>query len=246
MQGPIGAHGMAERILIIEDESAIADALIYVLGTEGFAVQWCALAGEVLKAVQHSPPALVILDVGLPDQSGFELCRQLRTFSDVPVIFLTARKEEIDRIVGLEIGADDYVVKPFSPREMAARVKAILRRSRAPQQKQAEIAASSEAQVFQLDENRKRIRYHGSWLDLTRYEYLILSTLLRRPQHVLSRAQLMDAVWDDPGASFDRAVDTHIKGIRAKLNKIAPNEDPIRTHRGLGYSLEFTSVDLRP
>lgn len=233
---------MAERILIIEDESAIADALVYVLGTEGFEVQWCALAGDGLKAVQTNPPALVILDVGLPDQSGFELCRQLRTFSDVPVIFLTARKEEIDRIVGLEIGADDYVVKPFSPREMAARVKAILRRSRAAVTLAAEAATAT---PFELDEQRKRICYHSVWLDLTRYEYLILSTLLRRPQHVLSRAQLMDAVWDDPGASFDRAVDTHIKGIRAKLNRVAPGEDPIRTHRGLGYSLETQAAGVR-
>lgn len=232
---------MAERILIIEDESAIADALVYVLGTEGFEVQWCSLAGDGLKAVQESPPALIILDVGLPDQSGFELCRQLRTFSDVPVVFLTARKEEIDRIVGLEIGADDYVVKPFSPREMAARVKAILRRSRATLTLPAEPATTP----FKLDEQRKRICYHGIWLDLTRYEYLILSTLLRRPQHVLSRAQLMDAVWDDPGASFDRAVDTHIKGIRAKLSRIAPGEEPIRTHRGLGYSLEIQAPGAR-
>ena len=146
-------------------------------------------------------------------------------------MFLTARKKEIDRIVGLEIGADDYVVKPFSPREIAARVKAILRRTRPVTD------TTSEDGWFYHDPEQRRICYLGQWLDLTRYEYLILGVLLRRPGHVLSRDQLMDAAWDDPGASLDRAVDTHIKGIRMKLKKISPDSDPVVTHRGLGYSL---------
>lgn len=227
----IQGESMGDKILIIEDEAAIADALLYALHTEGFETHWCALAGEGMDWLQQHPVDLVILDVGLPDENGFELCRRIRRFSSVPIMFLTARKEEVDRIVGLEIGADDYVVKPFSPREISARVKAILRRTRPA----AELP--DEDTPFHHDPQQRRIRYHRQWLDLTRYEYLILHALLRHPGHVLSRDQLMDAAWDDPGASLDRAVDTHIKGIRIKLKKIMPDADPVVTHRGLGYSL---------
>ena len=239
------AEQMGERILIIEDEAAIADALIYALGSEGFEVHWCHLGRDGLDWLQHNPVDLLVLDVGLPDTSGFELCRQIRQFSTVPVMFLTARKEEVDRIVGLEIGADDYVVKPFSPREISARVRAILRRSRGPATLS---TAPTEAapSLFEHDQQRRRIRYHSHWLDLTRYEYLILSTLLQRPEHVLSREQLMDSAWDDPSANFDRVVDTHIKGIRAKLKRIEPTHDPIITHRGLGYSLDLNNRQARP
>ena len=236
---------MGERILIIEDEGAIADALIYALRSEGFEVHWCQLGREGLEWLQHQAVDLLVLDVGLPDTSGFELCRQIRQFSSVPVVFLTARKEEVDRIVGLEIGADDYVVKPFSPREMSARVRAILRRARGPV---AVMSATSQGpdSSFEHDPQRRRIRYRGQWLDLTRYEYLILSTLLQRPEHVLSREQLLDSAWDDPSANFDRVVDTHIKGIRAKLKRVDPAHDPIVTHRGLGYSLDVHGGAPRP
>lgn len=237
-----GIPDMADRILIIEDEAAIADALIYTLRTDGFAVHWCALARDGMAWLQAQPVDLVVLDVGLPDESGFELCRRIRTLSQVPVMFLTARKEEVDRIVGLEIGADDYVVKPFSPREISARVRAILRRTRQLPDGSSTGAFAQTKHVqpdtgFVLDDAAKRISYRGQWLVLTRYEYLILSALLQRPDHVLSRSQLMDAAWEDPAASFDRAVDTHIKGIRAKLKQVDGEADPIRTHRGLGYSL---------
>ena len=227
---PIAGEFMDDKILIIEDEAAIADTLLYALHTEGFDAHWCSLASEGMDWLQGNPVDLVILDIGLPDENGFELCRRIRRFSSVPIMFLTARKEEIDRIVGLEIGADDYVVKPFSPREICARVKAILRRTRPA-------AEPVEDTLFHHDPQQRRIRYQRQWLDLTRYEYLILGALLRHPGHVLSRDQLMDAAWEDPGASLDRAVDTHIKGIRMKLKKISPDVDPIVTHRGLGYSL---------
>ncbi len=234
------AEPMGERILIIEDEAAIADALVYALGSDGFEVHWCQLGRDGLDWLQRQPVDLLVLDVGLPDTSGFELCRQIRQFSAVPVVFLTARKEEVDRIVGLEIGADDYVVKPFSPREISARVRAILRRSQGRVVIQpAPAAADAPPALFEHDPPRKRIRYQGHWLDLTRYEYLVLSALLRHPEHVLSREQLMDSAWDDPSANFDRVVDTHIKGIRAKLKRIDPAHDPIVTHRGLGYSLDM-------
>ena len=227
----IPGEPMDDRILIIEDEAAIADALLYALHTEGFATHWCALASDGMAWLQGNPVDLVILDVGLPDENGFELCRRIRRFSSVPIMFLTARKEEVDRIVGLELGADDYVVKPFSPREISARVKAILRRTRPAAD------AIGDDSWFHHEPQQRRIRYHGQWLDLTRYEYLILGALLRHPDHVLSRDQLMDAAWDDPGASLDRAVDTHIKGIRMKLKQVRPELDPVVTHRGLGYSL---------
>jgi len=239
------AEPMGERILIIEDESAIADALVYALGSDGFEVHWCQLGRDGLDWLQRQPVDLLVLDVGLPDTSGFELCRQIRQFSAVPVVFLTARKEEVDRIVGLEIGADDYVVKPFSPREISARVRAILRRSQGKVVIHPPAASEAPASVFEHDPQRKRIRYQGHWLDLTRYEYLVLSALLRHPEHVLSREQLMDSAWDDPSANFDRVVDTHIKGIRAKLKRIDPAGDPIVTHRGLGYSLDVTSGQQR-
>ncbi|MDF3836346.1 two-component system response regulator CreB [Cupriavidus basilensis] len=228
------------NILVIEDESAIADTILYALSTDGMAVEHCALGGAALERLRAQAPDLVILDVGLPDINGFEVCRTLRTFSDVPVIFLTARNEEIDRIVGLEIGADDYVVKPFSPRELAARVRVILRRTglRAAQPPAAQAPAGAPAQGFTLDADGARLAWRGQWLDLTRYEYRLLALLLRQPGRIYSRAQLMELVWHDAIDTIDRTVDTHIKTVRAKLRALDPDCDPIRTHRGMGYSLE--------
>ena len=219
-----------QQILIIEDEAAIADTLIYSLQTEGFGVHWCRLGGDGMDVLGRERVDLVVLDVGLPDGNGFELCKAIRQFSEVPVIFLTARGDEVDRIVGLEIGADDYVVKPFSPREVAARVKAVLKRVQPA-------TAVSAGSGFEVDTRRARIRYHGQPLELTRYEYLILKTLLEQPERVFSRDQIMDRVWQEPGTSLDRAVDNHIKTLRAKLHCVTPDQDPIRTHRGLGYSI---------
>lgn len=224
----------APTILVAEDETAIADTVLYALRSEGFAAEHVLLGGEVAAKVRAGRVDLVVLDVGLPDITGFEVCRQLRTFSDLPVIFLTARDGEIDRVVGLELGADDYVVKPFSPRELVARVRARLRRRAQP--------ASAEWQAlgrFEIDREGRRIRFAGQALDLTRYEYGLLEALLQRPGAVLSRAQLMDRVWSDALDSGDRTVDTHIKTLRAKLREIeAATEDTIRTHRGLGYSID--------
>lgn len=228
------------RILVIEDESAIADTLLYALSTDGMTAEHCALGGDGLARLRAAAFDLVILDVGLPDINGFEVCRTLRTFSDVPVIFLTARHEEIDRIVGLEIGADDYVIKPFSPRELAARVRVILRRTGArawaPAATPSPTPAASAA--FTHDAEGARLAYLGQWLDLTRYEYQLLALLLRHPGRIYSRAQLMELVWHDAADTIDRTVDTHIKTVRAKLRAIDAQADPIRTHRGMGYSLE--------
>jgi two-component system catabolic regulation response regulator CreB len=221
-------------ILIAEDEAAIADAVTYALRAEGYAAEHVLLGGEVAPRVRAGGIDLVVLDVGLPDFTGFEVCRALRAFSDVPIVFLTARDAEIDRVLGLELGADDYVVKPFSPRELVARVRVRLRRRNA-----ATMERWQRVGAFELDREGLRSRYHGHLLDLTRYEFGLLEALLTRPGAVLSRRQLMDRVWADALESTDRTVDTHIKTLRAKLRATGGDvEDPIRTHRGLGYSVD--------
>ncbi|HEX5648259.1 MAG TPA: two-component system response regulator CreB [Steroidobacteraceae bacterium] len=222
-------------ILIAEDEPAIADTVRYALRAEGLVVDHVLLGRDVVPRVERGGIELVVLDVGLPDMTGFDVCRALRAFSDVPVIFLTARQAEIDRVLGLELGADDYMVKPFSPRELVARVRARLRRTARP------VSTRWESiDEFDVDRAGRRVRYHGRLLDLTRYEYGVLEALLARPGAVLSRTQLMDRVWADALESSDRTVDTHVKTLRAKLRAASGRGDdgPIRTHRGLGYSLD--------
>ena len=264
------------KILIVDDEPAIADTLAYALSTEGFSCQCCTLGKEALALVvkqnsnqnslENSAPeteqafTLMILDVGLPDMSGFDVCRVLRQSSQIPVIFLTARAEEVDRIVGLELGADDYVTKPFSPREVVSRVRAILRRTQPAQSEtqptqplvksktpaktpapppptKATLSTAQNAD-FHLDLEGMRIAYADVWLDLTRYEYLLLAYLLERPGRVLSRSAIMDQVWANAIDSDERTVDTHIKTLRAKLRRIRPTKDPIITLRGLGYRIQ--------
>ncbi|MDS4042528.1 MAG: two-component system response regulator CreB [Candidatus Competibacter sp.] len=229
---------MTARILLVEDEPSIAEIVEFALTSEGFQVAWRTLARDAEAELAAAPCDLIVLDIGLPDGSGLELLKRVRRASEVPVLILSARNAELDRVLGLELGADDYVAKPFSPRELAARVKAILKRAARPTRAEAtDIEQGSEETWFAVDETRATIRFHGRSLDLTRYEYLILKTLLAQPERVFSRAQLMERAWPDPAASFDRAVDTHIKALRAKLREIEPLLDPIRTHRGLGYSV---------
>ncbi len=231
---------MKPRILIVEDEPGIADTLQYALRTDGFDPAWAATGEEALAQLRDGVPALLILDVGLPDMNGFELFKRLREVADVPVVFLTARSDEIDRVVGLELGADDYVPKPFSPRELVARVRSVLRRAaKVP----AAPAPNPAPAPLQIDEGRRQIRFYGRPLELSRYEYGLLKTLAERPGHVFSRDALLERVWDDPGESFDRTVDAHVKTLRAKMKQVAPLLDPIRTHRGAGYAL---AEDLPP
>jgi two-component system, OmpR family, catabolic regulation response regulator CreB len=220
------------KVLVAEDETAIADAVVYALRSEGLEAEHCTLGRDVVQKVRAGGIDVVVLDVGLPDMSGFDVCRELRAFSEVPVLFLTARTDEIDRVLGLELGADDYVAKPFSPRELVARVRARLRRSHGH-----EPEGWRRAGVFEIDAGGHRIRYHGQMLELTRYEFALLEALLHRPGAIMSRAQLMDRGWEDGGDTGDRTVDTHIKTLRAKLRLVAGGADPIRTHRGLGYSV---------
>ncbi|CAN5655711.1 two-component system response regulator CreB [soil metagenome] len=238
---------MAEppRILIAEDESGIADTLCYALTSDGFAPVWCRTAEEALAQFCAAPPALAILDVGLPDLNGFELFKRLQALpggSDVPMLFLTARSSEIDRVVGLELGADDYIAKPFSPRELVARVRTILRRTARTASTEAAAPAAPPG-VFTIDEERHQIRYYGRALELSRYEYGLLRVLVQRPGRVYTRDDLLRLVWDDASDSLDRTVDAHIKTLRAKLRVIAPGTDPVRTLRGVGYAL---AEDLPP
>ena len=221
-------------ILIAEDESAIAQTVLYALRAEGWRAEHVLLGGEVLPRLRQGGVDLLILDVGLPDTNGFEVCRAVRAESAVPVIFLTARDGEVDRVLGLELGGDDYVAKPFSPRELVARVRARLRRA-------TPVLVDGGWRVhgrFGLDEAGHRIRFDERVLDLTRYEYGLLAALLVRPGAVLTRAQLMDRVWGDALESGDRTVDTHVKTVRAKLREVDAASDPIHTHRGLGYSVD--------
>jgi two-component system catabolic regulation response regulator CreB len=222
---------MKLRILIVEDEPAIADNIQYALETDGFETICCSSGIKALEFLAREKADLIVLDIGLPDINGFELCKDIRKKNNIPVIFLTARTDEVDRVVGLEIGADDYVTKPFSPRELTARIKAVLRRTATAGQKPPSKSA------FQVDESRRQITYLGKTLDLSRYEFNILKTFITRPGHVFSRDQLMEMAWEEPESSLDRTVDAHIKNIRAKLRDIEPGSDPIVTHRGIGYSL---------
>jgi len=233
---------MAQRpvILIVEDEPGIADTLQYALRTEGFDPRWAATGEAALQ--QAGAAALVILDVGLPDLSGFEVFKRLRVQNEVlPILFLTARADEIDRVVGLELGADDYVTKPFSPRELVARVRTVLRRSAG-----APASTSAPPTPFRCDDGKRTIHFYGQPLDLSRYEYGLLRTLIGRPGFVFTRERLLSLVWDDDTDSLDRTVDAHVKTLRAKLKAVAPSLEPIRTHRGVGYALAEDLPAKRP
>jgi two-component system, OmpR family, catabolic regulation response regulator CreB len=234
------------RVLLVEDEPAIADTLVYALSTECFEVTHVLTGADALAAFERGAHDFVILDIGLPDMTGLDVCRRLRETSAVPVLFLTARDGEVDRILGLELGGDDYVTKPFSPREVVARVRAIWRRTRAaasgtpPTGTAAASAPAVSQEVFHHDEAAMRIHCHGVVLDLTAHEYKLLLVLLEKPGRVFTRDQLLDHAWEDPGAVTDRTIDAHIKSIRAKLRALrAGTEDHIQTRRGLGYLLSL-------
>jgi len=226
---------VGKRVLIVEDESSIAFNIECALQREGFETSSCTHCYQALELLGAGSFDLLILDVGLPDGNGFDLCRDLRRSSSIPIIILTARSDEIDKVVGLELGADDYVTKPFSLRELAARVKTILRRVQTP--KDFEEPTLFTFGPFRADDGRYLISYFDVALSLSRMEFRILRTLLGRPGWVFTREKLMELVWDAPDSSMDRTVDAHIKTLRAKLRAVAPGIDPIVTHRGIGYSL---------
>ena len=233
---------MSSRILLLEDDPAIAGTVAFALQREGFAVDHVLLVGAARAGAAAALPALAILDVGLPDGSGLDLCREWRQSGNdalraLPILMLTARAEELDRVVGLELGADDYLTKPFSPRELVARVRALLRRAALVPA----AAPAAEAALFELDADGQRIRFAGQWLALTRLEFGLLRALLRTPGRIRSREALLDEVWGADGDATDRTVDTHVKTLRAKLRGVRPELEPIATHRGMGYSLDLAS-----
>lgn len=236
---------MKELVLVIEDERPIADTVVYALEREGFAPKWCATGEEGLEALRTEDPTLIVMDIGLPDKNGLDLCREIRQESQIPIIFLSARNEELDRILGLELGGDDYVTKPFSPRELVARVRSVLRRHKAstdsipPSMSPDEPQALRQTGPFEEDEEQMRIRFHQQNLDLSLYEYRLLSLLLSRPKKVFSREEILNRAWDEPEMTTDRTVDAHIKSIRKKLKEVEPNVDPIRTVRGVGYAMDI-------
>lgn len=217
-------------ILIVEDEPAIADTLIYALETETFKVTHVTTAGEGLDHFNHAAPDLAVLDIGLPDYTGFDLCRKIRKISEAPILFLTARDSEIDQVLGLELGADDYVTKPFSPRTVVARIRAILRRG----ERKEEVSSA----LLHHRPDTMSITCCGHPLDLTAHEYKLLAILLGQPGRVFTREQLLEQAWEDPGSAMDRTIDAHIKSLRAKLRERSPDAaETIQTRRGLGYTL---------
>ncbi len=228
------------RVLLVEDEPAIADTLVYALGTECFEVTHALTGSDALAAAERESFDFAILDIGLPDMTGLDVCRRLRETSAIPVLFLTARDAEVDRILGLELGGDDYVTKPFSPREIVARVRAILRRSQTVSPLPQTNPGSTASPPLHHDTSAMRIHCHGELLDLTAHEYKLLLVLLAKPGRVYTRDQLLDQAWEDPGAVTDRTIDAHVKAIRAKLRLAkAGAEDLIQTRRGLGYLLSL-------
>jgi two-component system catabolic regulation response regulator CreB len=222
------------RVLIVEDEAAIRDNIQFALEGEGLETLQLGTGMGVLPLLAEGSIDLVVLDVGLPDVSGFDLLKQIRSAHRTPVIMLTARNAELDRVLGLEIGADDYVVKPFSPRELSARVKAVLRRTQ-PATEAAPLA--NPAKPLWVDPAKRQVTFYGVLLQLSKFEYEIIATFIERPGQVFSREQLMNRIWEQPEQSLDRTVDAHIKNLRAKLRAVRPDLDPIVTHRGSGYSL---------
>lgn len=228
------------RVLLVEDEPAIADTLVYALETERFEVTHALTGAEALAAAEREIFDFAILDIGLPDMTGLDVCRRLRERSSIPVLFLTARDAEVDRILGLELGGDDYVTKPFSPREIVARVRAILRRARDVSPVTMSGKVTGMGRILHHDTSAMRIHCHGEQLDLTAHEYKLLLVLLEKPGRVFTRDQLLDHAWQDPGAVTDRTIDAHIKSIRAKLRSVRVGaEDLIQTRRGLGYLLSL-------
>ncbi|MCB1601174.1 MAG: response regulator [Xanthomonadales bacterium] len=214
------------HILIVEDEAKIASLLRDFLSSEGHRVSVLSEGTEVIAWIREQNPDLVLLDLMLPGRDGLSICRELRTFSTVPVIMITARVEEIDRIVGLDLGADDYICKPFSLREVVVRVRGLLRRAS---------AGSAAETEFMLDPVRFEASFRGQRLTLTVGEFRLLYVLVEQPGRVYSRAQLLDLLYLDHRVVTDRTVDTHIKNLRRKLQEVAPEADPIQTVYGAGY-----------
>jgi len=220
-------------ILIVEDEPKLAQVLVEYLADAGYETKRIDNGNEVIPWIQQHQPDLMVLDLMLPGRGGLEICNETRSFSDVPIIMATARIEEIDRLIGLELGADDYLCKPYSPRELVARIKAIFRRIDIIQTGAAAPAG------LEIDTDRMEVRFDGHKLNLTAVEFRLINYLAASPGRVFSRGQLLDKLYDDHRVVSDRTVDSHIKNLRKKLADIAPDRDIIKSIYGVGYKLEY-------
>lgn len=224
----------AEHVLIVEDEKKIAELLKDYLCKAGFTVACLTRGDEAVEKINRTAPALVLLDIMLPGADGIAVCREVRKFSEVPIIMVTAKVEEIDRLIGLEIGADDYICKPFSPREVVARVKAVLRRAR-PGHTPRRLAAGP----IVLVENTRQVTIHGQPISLTPSEFGLLNVLMASPERVFSRGELLDKVQGYQYEGYDRTIDSHIKNLRKKIAAKLPGKGIIVTTYGVGYKLSL-------
>jgi two-component system response regulator RegX3 len=224
------------RVLVVEDEESFSDALSYLLRREGFEVSVAATGPEALAEFDRTGADVVLLDLMLPEMSGTEVCRQLRTRSQVPIIMVTARDSEIDKVVGLELGADDYVTKPYSPRELVARVRAVLRRRRAEATEATDSVLS--AGPVRMDVDRHVVTVNGEPVQLPLKEFDLLELLLRNAGRVLTRGQLIDRVWGADYVGDTKTLDVHIKRLRSKIEPEPSSPRYIVTVRGLGYKFE--------
>ena len=219
-----------ERILIVEDEIKIAEVLKDYLDRSGFRTSIMSCGDQVVDKVKAASPALILLDLMLPGIDGVTICREIRKFSNVPIIMATAKVEEVDRLIGLELGADDYICKPFSPREVVARVKAVLRRTQ-PAQEMHRLTIGPIA----LDKVTRQVTVKEAPLNLTPSEFGLLEILMRHPERVFSRSELLDKVQGYRFEGYDRTIDSHIKNLRKKIAQHLPNQDVIQTIYGVGY-----------
>jgi len=231
------ATGKGHKVLVVDDEEVVRELIELYLTKEGFEVIHARDGREALRLNGEKHPDLVILDLMLPGLDGWEVCRQIRTGSRVPIIMLTARGEEVDRIVGLELGADDYVVKPFSPRELVARVRAVLRRGSAPGEENEVLSFPD----LRIDRVRHRVEVDGEEVHLTPTEFRLLWCLASRPGRVFSRAELLDRIWGYDSESDARTVDVHVKRLRQKTRASESRSFSITTVWGLGYKFETRS-----
>jgi len=230
--------GTRRTILLVEDERSIAEPLAAALEREGFDAQIAGTVAEALEQARKVQPDLVLLDVMLPDGSGFDVCRELRRTSQVPIIMLTARGEEADRVIGLELGADDYVVKPFSAREVTARIRAVLRRAESAPEPE---GGAIEIGDVRLDPAKREVRRGGETLELSRKEFDLLELLMRNAGSVVKRERLIEDVWDTTWFGSTKTLDVHVSGLRRKLGDDASEPRYLHTVRGVGF--RFASAD---
>jgi len=223
---------MKKSVLIVEDEMKLANILIEYLQKNDFQTKHIASGSKVIPWVKENKPNLILLDLMLPEMNGKQICQEIRTFSTLPIIMVTAMVEEIDRLIGLELGADDYICKPFSPKEVIARVKAVLRRS------DPDYIKNRQRRGFQVNPEQYSITFSGEKLDLTPVEFRLLSMFIEYPNRVYNRDQILNKVFDDGRIVLDRTVDTHIKNLRQKLKTANPEVNYIRSVYGIGYSFE--------